>query len=284
LTAGNPSSSAEHARRALGNRLREIRTDAGLTARQLGQLMGRHGSKISRVEHGAAMPSADDIRAWCHHSGAESETADLIASLRSVEGMWTNWRRMERTGLKSAQRTPIPTEERTRRFRAYSSWLIPGIVQTQGYTRAILTAISVRRRLPDDVDAAVAVRVERQQRLHDSAKTWAILVEESVLRTGVGGPQVMTGQLGHLIVCASLPNVSLGVVPAGPSRDPAWPVEDFWVYDDAQVNVELVSGWLTITQPSEVAMYGQAFAELSDVAVYGSAARALIMRAIEAIE
>lgn len=246
--------------------------------------MGRHGSKISRVEHGAAIPSTDDIRAWCQHCGAESETADLVASLRSIESMWIDWRRMERTGLKNAQRTPIPIEERTHRFRAYSSWLIPGIVQTQGYTRAILTAIATRRRIPNDIDAAVSVRVERQQRLNDHGRTWAILLEESVLRSGVGGPQVMAGQLGHLIACASLPNVSLGIVPAGPSRDAAWPVEDFWLYDDRQVAVELVSGWLTITQPSEVSLYAQAFAELAELAVFGARARALIMSAIEAIE
>jgi hypothetical protein len=246
--------------------------------------MARHSSKVSRIEHGAALPSAADIHAWCEHCDAQSETPDLIASLRSVEEMWTNWRRMERTGLRNAQRTPIPIEERTRRFRAYSSWLIPGIVQTQGYTRAILTAIAARRRLPNDVEAAVAVRMERQQRLQDNAKTWAVLLEESVLRAGLGGAQVMTGQLGHLIACASLPNVSLGIVPAVPSRDRAWPVEDFWIYDNAQANVELVSGWLTITQPSEVAMYSQAFTELSELAVFGSAARALITHAIEAIE
>lgn len=246
--------------------------------------MGRHQSKISRIEHGTATPSAADVAAWCAHCHAEAQSSDLIASLRSLEGMWVDWRRMERSGLRNAQRSPISVEERTHRFRAYSSWLIPGIVQTQGYTRAILRAIAERRRLVDDIEAALAVRVARQQRLNDPGRTFAVLLEESVLRSGVGGAQVMAGQLGHLIACASLPNVSLGIVPAGPARDAAWPVEDFWMYDDTQVNVELVSGWLTLTQPGELAMYAQVFGELSEVAVYGAAARALIMAAIEAIE
>lgn len=79
-----------------------------------------------------------------------------------------------------------------------------------------------------------------------------------------------------------LPNVSLGVVPERHDRT-RMPVEGFWVYDAGQVNVELVSGYLTITQPSEVGMYADAFAELADIAVYGPKARRTIMAAIAAL-
>ena len=81
------------------------------------------------------------------------------------------------------------------------------------------------------------------------------MIEESLLRTVIGGADVMAGQLGHLITVASLPSVSLGIIPMGLERDVIWPVEDFWVFDERQVNVELVSGWLTLTQPREIAMY-----------------------------
>jgi hypothetical protein len=57
----------------------------------------------------------------------------------------------------------------------------------------------------------------------------------------------------------------------------------FFMHDDAQVNVELVSGWLRVTQPSEVEMYAQAFARLAEMAVYGNAARALVNQAIDAL-
>jgi hypothetical protein len=76
-----------------------------------------------------------------------------------------------------------------------------------------------------------------------------------------------------------MPSVSLGVVPAGPDREVARPVEDFWIFDSAQANVELVSGYLTVTRPSEIAMYARTFARLAEVAVYGQAARDLIARA-----
>ena len=57
-----------------------------------------------------------------------------ITFLRTVEDMFVEWRRMERTGLRRAQEAVLPLWERTRLFRAYSSWLIPGAVQTRAYT------------------------------------------------------------------------------------------------------------------------------------------------------
>ena len=277
------SSSAWQARQALGARLGEIRKDAGLTGRALAQRCGWHESKVSRIEHARTAPSADDIRSWCEHCGRPAETEDLVTFLRTVEGMFIEWRRMERTGLRRAQEAVLPLWERTRLFRAYSSWLIPGAVQTRAYTTAVLRAIAARRELPDDVEDAVAVRADRLRLLREGDHRFLVLIEESVLRNVIGGPEVMAGQLGHLITVASLPSVSLGIVPMGLERDAVWPVEDFWIFDERQVNVELVSGWLTLTQPREIAMYAKTFSELSQLAVRGAQARTLITAAIDGL-
>lgn len=279
----SPSSSAQEARQALGRRLRELRIDAGLTARDLARLMGRHSSKVSRVENGRVAPLAADLRAWCEHCGAADQADDLVAALRAVEEMWVEWRRVERTGLRRAQETRLPLYERTRRFRFYSPSLVPGVVQTAAYTEAVLRAVARRRHIPDDIAEAVAARMERQRLLREGERRFALLVEESALRAGFGGAEVMAAQLGHLLTVAALPSVSLGVVPFGSERDAAWPVEAFYMFDDDQVGVELVSGHLTVTRPSEVAMYAQVFAELAEVAVYGAAARSLITAAIDAL-
>jgi hypothetical protein len=61
------------------------------------------------------------------------------------------------------------------------------------------------------------------------------------------------------------------------------PSEGFWIYDSAQAAAELTSGFLTVTQPREIALYEQSFAELSAMAVYGTGARRLIASAIEAL-
>ncbi|MFD5507262.1 helix-turn-helix domain-containing protein [Streptomyces sp. NPDC059761] len=276
------SSSAQQARQALADRLAELCRDAGLSGRDIARRCGWHPSKSSRIMNARTPPSAGDIRAWCGACGAEEQIEDLIASLRTAEGMWVGWRRMERTGLKQAQQARLPLYERTRRFRSYSSWLVPGLIQTQPYTTAALRAIQRRRGLVDDVAEAVAARMQRQRILYEGDRRFAFLVEESVLRTGIGGAEVMSGQLGHLISIASLPNVSLGVVPMAPDRQ-RWPAEGFWIYDTTQVNVELVSGYLTITQPSEVAMYADTFAELAGLAVYGAPARSLITSVMDSL-
>jgi hypothetical protein len=189
---------------------------------------------------------------------------------------------MERAGLKQAQEARSPLFERTHRFRSYSSWLVPGLIQTYDYTEAVLRAVQRRRVEVDDVAEAVAARMERQRVLYDGDRRFAFLVEESVLRNGIGGTEVQIGQLGHLLAVGTLPNVSLGVVPMRANRS-RMPVEGFWIFDAAQVNVELVSGYLTLTQPSEVAMYADTFAELADLAVYGANARALITAAMHSL-
>ena len=283
MPAPPSSSSAWQARQALGARLGELRKDAGLTGRALAGLCGWHESKVSRIEHARTAPSAGDIRDWCEHCSQPAEADDLITFLRTVEDMFIEWRRMERTGLRRAQEAVLPLWERTRLFRAYSSWLIPGAVQTRAYTAAVLRAIATRRDLPDDVEDAVAVRADRLRLLREGDHRFLVLIEEAVLRNVIGGAEVMAGQLGHLITVGSLPSVSVGIIPMGLDRDAAWPVEDFWIFDDRQVNVELVSGWLTLTQPREIATYGRTFSELSDLAVRGAQARALITAAIDAL-
>jgi transcriptional regulator with XRE-family HTH domain len=280
----SPSSSAQQALDALGMRLREIRVDARRSGRDLGRLAGWHSSKVSKIEHARQTPTADDITAWCAHCSAADQAADLIASLRAAEGMFVEWRRMERTGLRLAQEAVVPLWERTRRFRIYSPRLIPGPVQTRAYIAALLDGLRLRRALPDDVEAAVRVRVDKQHVIYDGGHRFAVLLEESVLRYPMGGPDTMAGQLGHLLTVAALPSVSLGIVPLDADRSAMWPVEAFWMFDDERVTVELVSGHLTVTQPREVALYADAFTRLASLAVYGVAARSLISSAIQTLD
>lgn len=278
----SPSSSVQEARKALGQRLRDIRNEAGFTKRALAARLGWHESKCSRFESGTRAPSEPDIRAWAAACAADAEAEDLVSTARGIEGMYVDWRRMERSGLKRAQESVLPLWERTQRFRIYSPWMIPGPVQTASYIRALLTSIRDRRGLIDDVPAAVEVRVAKQQIVYGNHR-FAILLEESVLRTRIGGPEVMAGQLGYLLSVAALPSVSLGIIPDDADRSGLWPVEGFFLYDDHTVNVELISAHLTITQKHEIALYASAFTELSELAVYGAAARELITAAIDSL-
>jgi hypothetical protein len=170
--------------------------------------------------------------------------------------------------------------ERTKLFRFYSAQLIPGPVQTAAYVQALLTTIRDRRGLVDDVARAVAERMDRQRSLFEGDHRFAIVLEEGTLYYRIGGPQVLAGQLRHLLTVAGLPNMSLGIIPRNVDRTRWWPVEMFFLFDDQQLHVELVSGFLTISQPREIAMYAKGFAELAASAVYGPEAKRLITNAL----
>src|SRR5262245_48692617 len=104
----SPSPGVEQARHALAARLRELRVEAGLTGIQLAAALGWHRTKVSRLQHGARSPSSEDIRAWCRACAAEDQADDLVASLRAVEGMYVEWRRMVRSGLRRFQEAAVP--------------------------------------------------------------------------------------------------------------------------------------------------------------------------------
>ncbi len=104
-----------------------------------------------------------------------------------------------------------------------------------------------------------------------------------MLRYRIGGAGVMAGQLGYLLEAASLPAVSLGVIPSSAPARPMWPVEQFTIFDDDRVHVELLSAQVTVTAPSEVTLYVRAFERLAAIAVYGEDARGLIASALAAL-
>lgn len=275
------SSSSQEMLKALGLRLRQLRQDAGLSGRDLGRLTDWLPSKISKIENGKQTPSQEDLRQWCYHCRVPEQIPDVIASLRAVEGLFIEWRRRERTGLKRGLQSTAPLFERTKRFRAYNSWMIPGVFQTPAYAKHVLSTLANRRGVPDDSDEAMKLRLARQALLRKGDRRFAVVVEESVLYNDLLGADLMREQLLQLHELAALPRVSLGVIPRNADRSAMWPVESFWVYDDKRVNIELVSGWLTITSAPEIRMYVQAFAELSSIALHGQPAREVLRLAMQ---
>lgn len=278
-------SSAQSARQALADRLKEVRLDAGLSARALSAAAGWHESKTSRIEHATQQPSEVDVRLWCRACSASALTPEVIAQLRSVESMWLDWRRAEKSGLKHLNVAVRDIYERTKHYRSYCQSMVPGLLQTPDYTSAVLESLRVRRKIHvDDVAAAVAERMDRQHILYEGDHRFAFLLEVSALRYQVGGPEILAYQLEHLINVMRLPSVSLGIIPTDRDRTERWPVEDFYIFDSAQANVELVSGFLTVTQPREVAVYAETFNALAEAAVYGAAAQDLIRSSIDELE
>lgn len=261
-----------------------MRLDAGLSARALARRAGWHESKCSRIEHARTAPCEADIKLWCEICGAVDQIADLTASARVIEPMYVEWRRMERNGLRKLQESGTRRFEAAARIRLYQPLLMPGFFQTPGYATALLYAITRFREIPDEVEQAVAARMERHRLLREGDRRFGVVIEESVLRYQIGDSATMAGQLGHLLDVATLPSVSLGVIPFARRNRPTWALEGFTLFDDTLVHVELLSARVLVTQPREVALYSKAFGEFAAMAVYGKHARALINAAIAALD
>lgn len=277
-------SSVQEARAALAERLRELRLDAGITGKELAARCGWSVAKSSRIENAHTAPSDADIRAWCVACGADGQAADLVAANRQADSMYVQWRRLQRTGMRHLQEASTPLYERTRLFRVYASHVVPGFLQTPGYATALMGTIAGFRGTPDDVSEAVDARMRRSRVVHEGDHRFATLVEENVLHHRVGDAEVMAGQLGALLASMALPSMSVGIIPAeAPREQIMWPLEQFTVFDDARIHVELLAARVTVTAPGELDIYLRAFARLTDLAVYGQAARTLIVKAIDGL-
>lgn len=275
-----PATPVQQARQALGARLREIRTEANLTGRALAELCQWHFTKISKLEHGTQNPSEHDIQAWCRTCDAEDHIPDLIATVRAIESMYIEWSRHMRTGLQRSQTSSISLYEQTKLFRGYENTVIPGLFHTAEYATAILKFWNRFLDLPhNDVDQAVAIRMQRQHILYTGTRRFAFVLEEQTLYTRVGDTDTMLGQLDRLLAVMSLPRVSLGIIPAMGQRH-CLAQGSFWIFDERRVQTEGISAGLDITQPREIALHAKAFTLLQQSATYGHPARHLIYQAL----
>ena len=278
MTAG--VTSVQQARQALGLRLRELRRHSGLTGRELAGQLGWPASKISKLENGHQTPTDGDLRAWANATGADKVVAELVASLHTLESQHAEWRRQLRGGLRSHQVELARLDEKTKLFRALESTFIPGLLQTAEYARARF-AQSIRvLKVPNDVDEAVRVRLQRQEILYQSDKRFHFLLTEAVLRYRLCPVEVMLAQLDRLVALSAMRNVRLGIIPFETPYSVA-PAHGFWLLDEDLVIVETFSAELHLAQPPEIALYSAIFDRLAAIASYGRDARAVITRIME---
>lgn len=280
MTTNPSSAAAREARQALGQRLRDIRKDAGLTARALAELTTQHFTRISKIENGVQSPTDQDIRDWCAACDAQSQTADLIATLRAVESAYLEYRRQSRAGMKRVLGAhTLSRYDQTKVFRIYEHNVIPGLFQTSDYAAAMLEFWIDFLNTPNDVEEAVAIRMQRQKVLTQPRKRFSVLLEEQALRTWFGTADTQAHQLEHLLEITAMPNVALGVIPLMAERQ-AVASAGFWIFDDALVALETPTASIEVTQPHEIQLYTRMFDVLMNNARYGNDARELIREAI----
>jgi transcriptional regulator with XRE-family HTH domain len=261
-------------------RLRELRTSARLTGRQLAEAASWPASKISKLENGRQTPNDEDIRTWTTLTGAEAESEGLLASLHTLELQHAEWQRLLSTGLRPHQDELAELDTKTRLFRAFESTFIPGLLQTAEYARARFAQSVTVFKIPGGVDDAVRARVQRQEMLYRSEKRFHFVLTEATLRYRLCAPEIMVPQLDRLVALSALRNVRLGVI-GFETQYVVAPTHGFWLLDDQRVMVETFSAELNLAQPGEIELYGNIFDQLAAVASYGSAARRIITRVLD---
>ncbi|MFJ3927611.1 helix-turn-helix domain-containing protein [Streptomyces sp. NPDC090022] len=208
-------------RRKLGEELRALRDRSGLTSGEAARIVGWHQSKISRIETGRSGVKPEDVRMLLDAYGGvgESHRALLEALSASAAGPGADtgrgrqWWHDYRGLLPQEYRDFISLEAGARSARTVELSVVPGLLQTAAYARAVTRA--ALGGLPEPkVDALVDVRLARQSVLRaDPPLELSAVLDEAVLRRQIGGPGVMAQQLRHLVAVAELPQVRLQVLP-----------------------------------------------------------------------
>jgi transcriptional regulator with XRE-family HTH domain len=199
------STAAESPLKVFGAMLGYYRSHAGMTPEQLGARVFLSGSQIRKIEAGTRTPSEDLAKA-CEGipelgcNGALTELYEILSEKLkrlAYPGWFADW---------------PDKEAQARRLRSFELVVVPGLLQTEAYARAILcTRVGATE---DEVDEAVDARMARQQILErdQPPELWVIL-DEGVLTRPVGGPEVMRGQLAHLADAARRPHIVVQVIP-----------------------------------------------------------------------
>ncbi|MGK5630927.1 helix-turn-helix domain-containing protein [Streptomyces sp. URMC 123] len=208
-------------RRKLGAELRRQRDLAGLTSDEAACRVGWHQSKVSRIETGrSAVKPSDVTRLLDAYGVTDPELRALLEALCGGEGnngdgarggWWHAYRRL----LPPEYRDFISLEAEAVRARTLETHVVPGLLQTPAYARAVTeAALSAIPHARSRVEEFVEVRMARQAVLAaDPPLELHAVLDEAVLRREPGGPGVMAEQLGHLVEVGSLPHVRLQVLP-----------------------------------------------------------------------
>ena len=258
-------------RKRLGTELRRLREQARLSCENVGQRLDCSGTRISRMETGRISVRPGDVRELLEVYGVTGDRADELVELAREarrKGWWHRFGPVAPSWLEPY----LGLEAEAVRLRDFQSMVLPGLLQTEDYARAML------RTAPgagpaDDIEQQVALRMERQTVLDGTAPPELCLVlSEGALRVQVGGPEVMRAQLGKLAEVADRGQVTLQVLPVGAAAQMHL-VSSFTMLDFADpadppvVYTEHLTGGLLLDDPDEVRTYCLVFDRLRAAAL-----------------
>lgn len=263
-------------RRQLGAELRSLRGQAGLTSSEAAARLGWHQSKVSRIETGRSGVKTSDVRRLLDlYEVRDPRLRDLLAALAGTDDAGEgrhHWWKAYRDLLPAAYRDFISLESQASRMRTLETTVVPGLLQTRDYARAV-TRAAVTGLSDEQVDALVEVRLARQDVLRaEPPLQLSVVLDEAVLRRPVGGPQVFAGQLARLREVSKVPQVRLQVLPftSGEHVGLISPFVIFSfpnIFDLDVVVLDHLTSSLCLERKEDLQAYTEAFNSLQDRAL-----------------
>jgi len=215
--------------------------------------------------HGVATPR--DVRDLCDLYGVTDQAERDRMMRLAVEGKQQGWWQSHDLPYS----TYVGLEADAVATKYYQSTIIPGLLQTEDYARAMHEVV-IPRLAPERIDELVEVRMTRQRRLTQDPllNTWAV-VDEAALRRVVGGLSVMRAQLDRLIEMSRRPNVTMQVISyaagAHPGMDSTFRILEFSGAMRAVVYVEGLVGWIYLDRPADISRYQEIYQSLCSIAL-----------------
>jgi len=256
--------------------LRSLRTEKGWTVDHVADQLHVSSSKVSRLENGLRGVSPADISNLCDLYRVDGEQRQRLTELARASKQRARWQPL---GLPYS--TYVGLEAEAISISDYGLGVLPGLLQTPHYARAVLRAL-VPKWVPEVVEQRVAGRMARQQLLFsEHPPRFEAVVDESVVHRVVGSPDIMRAQLQRLLELADLPSVTLRVIPydsgALPSGNNKFIILRFAqpIVSDV-VFIEGLTGDLYLDDPSEVEVYNTTFRTLVHLAANPDETREII--------
>jgi transcriptional regulator with XRE-family HTH domain len=265
--AGNPVIS----RRELGASLRALRLERGMTVEQVAGYLLCSVGKVSRMESGFRSGTLRDVRDLCNlYDLPEGTQRDRLMDL-ARESKRQGWWQAHAQGLSHFE-TFLGLENGAASIREYQSGVVPGLLQTEGYARGLFQADGPFPLPPALPRELIKLRLARQRMLtRPDPPDCSMIIDEAALRRPIGGPEVMRGQLSHLIEASRLPNVTVQVIPFAVGAHSAlgnvFTILEFPGQAPGVVYVEGLFGWLYLEREAELKRYRQVFEILAKLAL-----------------
>jgi transcriptional regulator with XRE-family HTH domain len=264
-------------RRQLGAQLRALRTERGWTVEQLAEELLCSPSKVSRMETGQRGASARDIRDLARLYDLDDVQRQRLTDL-AAEGKQRAW--WQPFALPYS--TYVGLEAEASLIRDFGLGVLPGLLQTRDYARAVLQA-TMPHLQADTVEQLIEARIARQGRVlsEESATDFLAILEISILHRLVGGSTVMHDQLEHLLQVTQMKNVTVRVIPYEAGALPV-AINKFIILSFASSNlsdvvfIEGLTGDLYLERSEDISRYAAAFQHLEQLAATPSDTRAII--------